>query len=59
MSYLGLGIQPPDPSLGRMLSEAQSHIFNAPWYALFPGIMIVIIILGFSLISEGLRAMND
>jgi len=53
MSFLGLGVQPPDPSLGRMLSEAQSYLFNAPWYALAPGLMIVIIVLGFSLISGG------
>lgn len=59
MSYLGLGVQPPDPSLGRMLSEAQAHIFNAPWYALWPGVVIVLIILGFSLISEGLRAISN
>ena len=58
MSYLGLGVQPPEPSLGRMLSEAQAYIFNAPWYAIFPGIVIVLIILGFSMISEGLREMG-
>lgn len=56
MSYLGLGLQPPMPSLGRMLSEAQSYLFNAPWYAIAPGITIILIILGFSMISEGLRA---
>ena len=53
MSYLGLGVQPPDASLGRMLSEAQTYIFNAPWQALAPGITIVILVLGFSLISLG------
>lgn len=56
MSYLGLGIQPPTPSLGRMLSEAQSYLVIAPWYAIFPGVTIILIILGFSLVSEGLRA---
>ena len=59
MSYLGLGIQPPEPSLGRMLSEAQSYIFNAPWYAIFPGITIILIILGFSMVSEGLRTLQE
>lgn len=59
MSYLGLGIQPPEPSLGRMLSEAQSYILNAPWYPLFIGITIILIIWGFSLISEGLRALQE
>ena len=59
MSYLGLGIQPPEPSLGRMLSEAQSFLLNAPWYPIFPGITIIFIILGFSMISEGLRTMQE
>ncbi len=55
MSYLGLGVQPPSASLGLMLSEAQSYLFNAPWYAICPGVVIILIILGFSMISEGLR----
>lgn len=55
MSYLQLGVQPPDASLGRMLSESQSYLFNAPWYALAPGLVIVITVLGFSLISENSR----
>ncbi|MBP3544135.1 MAG: ABC transporter permease [Lachnospiraceae bacterium] len=54
MSYLGIGVQPPDASLGRMLSEAQGYLFSAPWYALWPGIVIVLLILGFSLINEGI-----
>lgn len=58
MSYLGLGVQPPQASLGRMLSEAQSYLFNAPWYAIAPGIVIILIILGFSMISEGLRKIS-
>lgn len=59
MSYLGLGVQPPEPSLGRMLFEAQSYLFNTPWYAIFPGITIIIIILGFSMVSEGLRSLQE
>jgi peptide/nickel transport system permease protein len=54
LSYLGIGVQPPNASLGRMLSEAQSYLFTAPWYALFPGLMIIIMVLGFSLLSEGI-----
>lgn len=54
MSYLGIGVQPPDASLGRMLSEAQTYLFSAPGYALFPGLMIVLMVLGFSLLAEGL-----
>lgn len=59
MSYLSLGIQPPEASLGRMLYEAQSFLFNMPWYAVFPGIAIIVIILGLSMVSEGLRAMGE
>lgn len=54
MSYLSLGVQPPDPSLGRMLSEAQTYLLSAPWFALAPGLMIVFTVLGFSLISENI-----
>lgn len=52
LSFLGLGVQPPDASLGRMLSEAQAYLINAPWYALAPGIMIVLTVLAFSLVNE-------
>lgn len=55
MSFLGIGVQPPDSSLGRMLSEAQTYLFTAPMYAVFPGLMIVLMILGFSLFSNGLK----
>lgn len=55
MSYLGIGVQPPDASLGRMLSEAQQYLKAAPTYVLFVGIAIVLLILGFSLLSEGLQ----
>jgi peptide/nickel transport system permease protein len=52
MSYLGLGVQPPDASLGRMLSEAQAYLVSSPWYALAPGIMIILTVLGFGLLSD-------
>lgn len=58
LSYLGIGVQPPDASLGRMLSEAQTYLFSAPWYALFPGIFLVLLVLGFSLLGEGIRDMQ-
>lgn len=54
MSYLSLGVQPPDPSLGRMLSEAQGYLMSAPWTAVAPGMMIVLTVLGFSMISENI-----
>lgn len=55
MSYLGIGVQPPEASLGKMLSDAQGYLMKAPWYALAPGLTIVWIVLGFSLLSEGIR----
>jgi peptide/nickel transport system permease protein len=55
MSYLGLGIQPPVPSWGRMLAESQGFLFNAPWCALAPGFMIVLTVLGFPYLGEGIR----
>ena len=53
MSYLGLGVTQPDPSLGRMLSEAQGYLWNAPWYALAPGLTILALTLGLGLVSKG------
>ena len=55
MSYLGIGVLPPDASLGNMLSDAQGYLMRAPWYAMAPGLTIVWIVLGFSLLSEGIR----
>lgn len=55
LTYLGIGVQPPDASLGEMLSNAQTYLFSAPWYALGPGITMVLLILGFSLMADGLK----
>ena len=55
MSYLGIGVQPPEASLGRMLSESQKLLQNAPFYMLFTGLTIVLLILGYSLLGEGLQ----
>ncbi len=55
MSFLGLGIQPPDASLGSMLSDSQTYLQSAPWYALGVGGTIVLLILGFSLLAEGMN----
>lgn len=52
LSYLGLGVQPPTPSLGRMIAEGQSFIMKAPWISVFPGMIILLTVLGFSLIAE-------
>ncbi|HPF46763.1 MAG: ABC transporter permease [Alphaproteobacteria bacterium] len=59
LSYVGLGTQPPNPSLGRMLNEAQTMIFFAPWLAWFPGGVIVAMVLGLNLMGDGLRDMLD
>ena len=58
MSYLGLGIQPPVPSWGRMLAESQGFLFNAPWAAIAPGIMIMLSVLAFHFTGEGLRQLS-
>ena len=55
LAYLGLSAQPPAPSWGRMLAQAQTLYADAPWLALFPGGAIVLTVLGFSLLGEGLR----
>ncbi|MFY9512424.1 MAG: ABC transporter permease [Rubrivivax sp.] len=59
LSYLGLGTQPPQPSWGRMLNEAQSQMFQAPMLAVYPGIAIVLSVLGLNLLGDGLRDLMD
>lgn len=59
LSYLGLGVQAPQPSWGRMLSEAQSLLYQAPLLAVFPGVAIALAVLGLNLLGEGLRARLD
>ncbi len=54
MSYLGIGVQPPDASLGRMLSESQTYLLSAPWCAVFPGAAVILLALGFSMLGDGL-----
>lgn len=59
LSYLGLGPQPPQPSWGLMLREAQSFLQLSPWYAVFPGAAIALAVLGFNLLGDGLRDLLD
>ena len=59
LSYLGLGTQPPHPSWGRMLSEAQTFMEISPWLAIFPGLAIAVAVLGFNLLGDGLRDLLD
>ena len=59
LSYLGLGTQPPQPSWGRMLSDAQTLMFQAPLLAVFPGVAIALSVLGLNLLGDGLRDLLD
>ena len=59
LSYLGLGTQPPQPSWGRMLAEAQTLLFQAPLLAVFPGLAIALAVLGLNLLGDGLRDVLD
>ena len=59
LSYLGLGTQPPQPSWGRMLAEAQTLMFQAPLLAVFPGVAIALSVLGLNLMGDGLRDVLD
>ena len=59
LSYLGLGTQPPQPSWGRMLAEAQTLMFDAPLLAVWPGLAIALSVLGLNLLGDGLRDLLD
>jgi peptide/nickel transport system permease protein len=59
LSYLGLGTQPPQPSWGRMLNEAQTLMFKAPLLAVYPGLAIALSVLGLNLMGDGLRDLMD
>jgi len=59
LSFLGLGIQPPTATWGSMLNRAQAYLLNAPWIALFPGVMILITILCVNFLGDGLRDAFD
>lgn len=59
LSYLGVGVQPPLPSWGRMLREAQSFGSMAPWTIIFPGIVIAMTVLGMNLLADGLKIKGE
>ena len=59
LSFLGFGVQPPQPSWGRMLADAQSVLFEAPLQALWPGLAIMLAVLGLNLLGDGLRDLLD
>lgn len=59
LSFFGLGTQPPDPSWGRMLAEGRGFLSQAPWMGIFPGLAIMVSVLGFNLLGDGLRDVLD
>lgn len=59
LSFLGLGTQPPEPSWGGMLSLARTYMEISPWMAIFPGLAIMIVVLGFNFLGDGLRDILD
>jgi peptide/nickel transport system permease protein len=59
LSFLGLGVQPPAPSWGTMLSGGRAHILDAPHLTVFPGLAIALLVLGFNFLGEGLRDAVD
>jgi len=59
LSYLGLGSQPPEASWGNMLSAAQGYLYRAPTYGIFPGLAIVLVVLGVNFFADGLQDALD
>lgn len=59
LGYLGFGLQPPVPSWGGMLHDAQAHLFDAPWMAVFPGLVLFLVILSFHRVADAVRDALD
>lgn len=59
LSFLGLGVQPPEASWGVMINEGKDFLRVAPWISIFPGIAVALAVLGFNLLGEGLRDALD
>lgn len=59
LSFLGLGVQPPDPSWGSMVNQGKDYMFNAPWYLFIPGAVMFIVILGINLVGDAFRDYFD
>ena len=59
LSYLGLGIRPPNPSWGRMLADSQTYLSQAPYLAIAPGLAVALAVLGLNLLGDGLRDLLD
>ncbi|MFC7213685.1 ABC transporter permease [Saliphagus sp. GCM10025334] len=59
LSFLGLGVQPPQASWGQMVADGSSYMSNAPWISVFPGVAVFVTVLGFNLVGDGLRDALD
>ncbi len=59
LSFIGLGVSPPTPAWGSMIRDGTSHLFDAPWESLYPGLAILITVLAFNLLGDGLRDILD
>ncbi len=59
LGFLGLGVPPPDPTLGGMIGAGSDYLMSAPWVALFPGLIIAVIVLSINIIGDGLRDTLD
>ena len=59
LSFIGLGVSPPTPAWGSMIREGTNHLLQAPWVSIFPGLAILITVLAFNLVGDGLRDILD
>jgi peptide/nickel transport system permease protein len=59
LSFLGLGVQPPDPSWGSMLNDSRAYLREAPWYGLWPGVALTLLLIGLNYLSDALRDALD
>ena len=55
LSYLGVGVQPPTPSWGTVISEGQGMVLDAPWLILYPSLALMVTVVSFNLVGDGLR----
>ena len=59
LSFLGIGIQPPTPSLGNMVRTGMLDITIAPWVTMFPGLVILMVVMAFNMVGDGIRDAVD
>ena len=59
LSFNGLGVSPPTPTWGNMIRDGTPHLLNAPWLSIFPGLAILMAVLAFNLLGDGLRDVLD